>query len=229
MRGRQLSKSMDLEAPNAYVQMLLGEYSAWAYDESRAPSFKGKWRSDVFGVGPEAALDLEIGTGNGFHFAHRAGSLPDRPFVGIEIKYKPLIQSIRRAVRAGARQARIVRYNATVLSDLFSEGELNDVLIHFPDPWPKKRQWKHRLIQDDFLLDLARLQRTGSMVEFKTDSRDYFEWAMERAHRCPVYKVEFESWDWHREPEAEGAFKTHFENLFLGQGLPIHRSIWRRV
>ncbi len=225
MRGRRPSRTLELPEPNQYVQMLLGEYSSWAFDEERAPKLRGVWRSEVFRMPETQPLDLEIGTGNGFHFAHYAKTHPDRSFLGIEIKYKPLIQSIRRAVTAGSTNARILRYNASLLTEIFAPQELNDVMIHFPDPWPRKKQWKHRLIQTEFLDLLFELQKPGSRVEFKTDNRDYFEWTMERAKKSR-YKISEESWDYHREPHAQGAFITHFESIFMKQGLPTHRTVW---
>ena len=218
---------MELAKPNQYVSMLLNEYSAWAFDEERAPSFKGKWREEVFKVAPEHPLDLEIGTGNGFHFAHYAESNPERSFLGIEIKYKPLIQSIRRAVTAGCKNARILRYNAALLTELFEFGELNKVIIHHPDPWPRKKQWKHRLIQTEFLNHLYELQRPGHIVEFKTDNRDYFDWALEKVKETKYKTLEL-TFDLHSEAAPEGAtrFTTHFEKIFIKQGLPIHRTVW---
>jgi tRNA (guanine-N7-)-methyltransferase len=207
--------------PTEYVRMMDGEFREWAFNEERAPGYKSQWRSEIYRVSPEAALDLEIGTGNGYHFAHLASKNPDRSLIGIELKYKPLIQSIRRALRGGAKNARILRYDASLVDELFAEGELNNVFIHHPDPWPKKRGWKHRLIQDDFLETLHRLMRPGSYVDFKTDSRDYFEWSIERFKRSK-FTVSRETWDLHHSEWKDENFVTHFETLFLNQGQPIH-------
>ncbi|MDX9732393.1 MAG: tRNA (guanine-N7)-methyltransferase, partial [Bdellovibrionales bacterium] len=146
---------------------LNGEYADWAYDEERAKEHRGQWRR-LYKVDDEHPLDLEIGTGNGYFFAHRAVAEPTRSLIGMEVKYKPLIQSIRRARRDGAENARIVRYDASCLEDIFGSEELNHVFIHHPDPWPRQRDWKHRLIQDEFLEILWGLMRPGSFVNFKT-------------------------------------------------------------
>lgn len=216
----RLSRTATIPFPNEYILALRGEYSAFAFDEERSPLFRGKWRSEAFGVGPDVALDLEIGTGNGTHFAHRAAAEPGRCLLGIELKYKPLIQSIRRCRKAGSTNARISRYNAYLLPELFVPGELNDVFIFFPDPWEKLRQQKHRLIQDEFLVRLFEMQRPGSSFIFKTDSRDYFDWSLERFKRSP-YRVAGYTHDLHRSEFAAGNFITQFENIFLRQGLQI--------
>ena len=216
----QLTKTRDLPSPNEYVLALLGEYSPWAFDEERAPQLKGQWREE-FKVSEDHPVDLEIGTGNGFHFGHLALSTPKRCLVGIELKYKPLIQSIRRVVRERGTNARICRYNARMVKDLFAPEELNDVYIHFPDPWEKESRKKHRLIQAEFLDELFELQKLGSKIYFKTDSRDYFDWALE-VFVSSKYKMLGHSFDLHNSEWAEANFITHFERLFLRKGLPIH-------
>jgi len=219
-RKPRMALTRNLRRPTEYVQLLNGEFSRWAFNEERAPLLKGRWREE-FGVVPEHPMDLEIGTGNGYFFAHLAAKNPDRALVGIELKFKPLIQSIRRALRGGATNARIVRYDAVRLDDLFAPGELNNVYIHHPDPWLKKRQWKHRLIQADFLKELHELTRPGSFIDFKSDSRDYFEWAVPLFKGSP-FELTRETWDLHNSEWAGENFITQFESIFLKQGQSIH-------
>ena len=215
-----VSRTRDIPVPNEYILALQGEFSKWSFDEERGPECKGKWR-DIMGFSPDAPVDVELGTGNGFHFANYAARNPTRGFVGFELKYKPLIQSIRRAVREGSTNARIVRYNAYLIDHIFEAGEINDVFIHFPDPWEKLRNHKHRMIQDEFLRRLHLVQKPGSRVEFKTDSREYFDWALERFQRSD-FKVAGHSYDLHQSEYLKGNFMTHFEKLFTRKGMPIH-------
>lgn len=217
---KQLCKTKDVPFPNEYVKALTGECSPWAFDEERVLQFKGKWR-DEFGVSASTAIDLEIGTGNGYHFAHRAQSQAQRCIVGLELKYKPLIQSIRRVIRDGSEsRARMARYNATLLEDIFEPLEINDVFIHHPDPWLKKSQRKHRLIQKEFLEKLFTLQKPESVLEFKTDSDVYFEWALPLLQCSPYEMVGFTR-DLHNSEFASDNFVTQFESLFLRKGQPI--------
>ncbi len=210
-----------LPVPTYYVQALTGEYSQWSYCEDRAPKNKGRWMNDVFKRSLNTRLDVEIGTGNGFHFSHFASENPDRMLVGIEVKYKPLIQSIRRALSNDCKNVRICRYNASLLNHLFDEGELDDVIIHHPDPWPKKRQWKNRLIQDDFLNMIYKLQKAGSTVFFKTDDRNYFDWSIEKFNKSP-YKLEGVTYDLHNSKFSKNNFVTGFEQIFLQKNQPIY-------
>lgn len=216
----RVARTRTIPEPNAYILAIYGEYKDWSYDEERAPLLKGKWRSEAFAVGAGSPLDLEIGTGNGLHFAHHAITNPSRNLVGLELKYKPLIQSIRRARKAGMTNARIARYNAYLLHDLFEPGEVDDVFIFFPDPWEKIRQHKHRLIQDEFLRGLHAIQRPGGRLFFKTDSQDYFSWSMQRFARSP-YEISASTHDLHQSPFAATNFVTQFERIFMRQGLKI--------
>ncbi|MBX7230691.1 MAG: tRNA (guanosine(46)-N7)-methyltransferase TrmB [Bdellovibrionales bacterium] len=200
------------------------EYSSYCLDEEMAPQNKGHWRKNQFGMGSEAFLDLEIGTGNGYHFAHRAQCFPERQLLGIELKYKPLIQTIRRAVRSGCLNAKVMRYNAVHVDQIFAPEEIHDVFIHFPDPWVKTSQKKHRLVQLDFLLRLHQVQKKGSRVEFKTDNKDYFLDAMEQIQKSP-YHIVGSTMDLHHSCWSKTNFITQFENLFLREGLPIHFAL----
>ena len=216
----RLSRTEDIPKPNYYIQALRGEFSSWAFDEKKALTFKGQWRSQVFEKSNDYPLDLEIGTGNGYFFAHRCQTEPNRGLVGIEIKFKPLIQSIRRCLKQQSQNGRMVRFNASLVDWLFAEGELNNVFIHHPDPWEKEKKHKHRLIQDEYLRRMFHLQKSGSWLEFKTDSRDYFEWFLQKVNRSS-YQLSDRTYDLHHSSLADQNFITYFERIFLQQGLPI--------
>lgn len=220
-RKKNLGKTAELPHPNPYALMLMNEYTNKAFDEDRAEDFKGVWREKVLGVEDDFPIDVEIGTGNGYHFAHTAAKNLQRGLLGFEIKYKPLIQTIRRALKAGAENnAFVIRYDASQITKVFALKEVNNVYIHHPDPWSKKRQWKHRLIQEGFLEDLHTLMRPKSFVEFKTDNEDYFDWALEIFENSK-FKIDFKTRDLHTSERAEQNFITHFESIFLRKGQPI--------
>ncbi len=219
IRRPRLVETKSLPQPTEYAAALNGEYAAWAFDEERSKEHRGSWRK-VFGAEDAAPLDLEIGTGNGYFFSHRALKEPSRSLVGMELKYKPLIQTIRRALRDGAKNARIVRYDASCLEDIFAPQELNHIFIHHPDPWPRKRNWKHRLIQDEFMEILWNVMRPGSFVNFKTDSEEYYDWALTIFQKSK-FKETRATRDLHKSEWAADNFVTTFETLFLEKGQPI--------
>lgn len=220
-RRPQLSLTRTIPKPTYYISAIDGEYSQYAFNEERSTKFKGAWRSEVFKVEDSTPLDLEFGTGNGHHFANHANTKPDRCLVGFELKYKPLIQSIRRALNDGAKNARILRYHAHNVDLAFAPQEINNVYVHFPDPWTRPKHFKNRIVCETFLKRLYELQRPGSFVEFKTDSREYFLWALQEIARSP-YTLEFQTLDLHQSPLAESNFITTFEKIFMREGIQIN-------
>src|SRR5690606_28115480 len=93
--------------------------------------------------------------------------------------------------------------------------------IHFPDPWVSPRKPQNRFVCARVLNWLYKLQRPGSKLEFKTDSREYFLWAMNEIKDTP-YRVEFETLDLHQSPQASENFVTQFERIFMGHGIDIN-------
>lgn len=211
---------------NPYVELMYTEFSSYSFDEE-AIRFKGKWRSEVYDVPDHTPFDLEIGTGNGTHFTHLTEKNPDRIYMGLELKFKTLVQSIRRSVRAGCINSRMAKFRAEQVSELFDFGEINNVYIHFPDPWPKKRHHKNRLIQPEFLGNLNSVMASGSLVEFKTDNCEYFKWATHYFRSSP-FQIEFYSEDLHNSFRRDNNFVTHFESLFLNKQQPIYYCLLRK-
>jgi tRNA (guanine-N7-)-methyltransferase len=215
-----INKTSTLPRPNEYTQALDQELRAVAFSEERAPANKGRWR-EVLGWPAGRPLDLEVGTGNGLFFAHYASTYPDRCLVGLELKYKPLVQSIRRAQRSGCQNAAIARFHAFNVDQLFDPSEINDIFIHFPDPWTSPKKPKNRLTNAWFLNLLWSLQSPGSCLNFKTDSREMFDWSLEEIAQTP-YKIEFQTFDLHQSDWKDHNFITGFEKIFIAQGIRIN-------
>lgn len=218
---RLINRTSTLPNQNEYTLALENELNHVAFSEERAPANKNLWRKKIFDKPDDSPMDLEIGTGNGTFFAHQALKHPERLLLGIEVKYKPLIQTIRRSLRQGSQNTAVIRYHAFNIEELFAEGELNNIFIHFPDPWVTPRKPKNRLVSLPILEILYRLQRPGSFINFKTDSREYFLWAMEEIRKSS-YKIEFETQNLHKSEWQSLNFETAFEKIFLRQGVEIN-------
>lgn len=217
----QLNITRLLPRPNEYTLALDNEYAHVAFNEERTPLNKGLWREKVFSCPEQAHLDLEIGTGNGTFFAHQSALYPERFLVGMEIKYKPLIQTIRRALKQGSRNVAVCRYHAFNVDLAFSQEEIDDVYIHFPDPWVTPRKPKNRTVNADFLKVMHGLQRPGSRIFFKTDSREYFDWSLDEIKNSP-YELIFKTFDLHQSERAGNNYQTAFEKIFMRQGILIN-------
>lgn len=212
-----------LAHPNAYTLALDNEYRDYAFNEERAPLNKGKWRESVFKCENAKPMDVEIGTGAGMHFANWALKHPERNLVGLELKFKPLIQSIRRAQATGLRNSAICRYHAFNIDLLFEPQEVNNIFIHFPDPWVTPRKPKNRVVNREMLAGLYEMQREDSFLEFKTDSREYFLWALDEIKESK-YKIEFQTLNLYQEGGVylEQNYQTTFEKIFVRQGIEIN-------
>lgn len=217
----KISTTTSLKVPNYYTLALNDEFQNFAFDEVRAPLQRGKWRCQVLGASEIQPVDLEIGTGNGVHFQHHTLKYPQRFLVGIELKYKPLIQTIRGMLRSGAVNGRVCRFHAFNLDQLFAEQEVNDIYIHFPDPWTSPRKPQNRILNARMLDILWQLQRPGSKVDFKTDSLEMFLWSLQQV-RQSQYQIEFETQDLHQSILASENVLTQFERIFLRQKMKIN-------
>jgi len=208
---------------NPYVEIMYRDYPQWAFADN-AQLMKGVWREQVFKKESQTPLDLEIGTGNGYHFAHLCKKHPERSFLGMELKYKPLIQTIRRCLREDSANGRLLKCDANDISKLFGEEEIDNVYIHHPDPWPKKRHLKNRLIQPPFLKKLYSAMKPGSQLEFKTDHLGYFQWATE-FFKASDFEFLFYTEDLHNSSRKDLNFVTQFESLFIQKNQPIYYSL----
>lgn len=142
-----------------------------------------------FGVEtPEGQLDLqalfgrdapricEVGFGDGQALAELALRQPENDFIGIEVHEPGIGHLLLNIERHGLQNVRIIRHDATdVLESWLPTGSLDRVHVFFPDPWPKKRHHKRRLIQPDFIGSLARAIRPGGILHMATDWEPYAE------------------------------------------------------
>ena len=122
----------------------------------------------------EAPTILEIGFGMGEATAAIAQAQPGHNFVGVEVHAPGVGSLLNRIDELGLRNVRVVPYDATeVVRDMIEERSLAAVHVFFPDPWPKKRHHKRRLLQSGFVHQLARRLAPGGYLHVATDWEDY--------------------------------------------------------
>ena len=218
-----LNRTKNILNPTEYVNALLNECLDWAFNEEEALLFKGYWREKVFNTRGDAFLNLEVGPGNGLPFSRVCQKHPEQMFLAVELKYKPLIQTVRRLKKQRLTNGRGLRYNASLLDHLFNPLELNNVYIHFPDPWPKKKQRKHRLLTDSFARKIYELQRSGSFLEIKTDDQTYL---LEAKHIFTKgdYVLKKHTTDLHKNSQMnQELFQnlSQFELIFMKKNIPV--------
>ena len=121
-------------------------------------------------------LVVDLGFGRGEFLMNLAASEPDAGFLGIEVSSKRLLKMARRLARSELCNVRLIESTAQrAVAELLPEGSVSCFWINFPDPWPKKRHHRRRLIDPDFVRDLAARLEPGGMVNIATDHLDYAE------------------------------------------------------
>jgi len=136
--------------------------------------------------GRNAPVTVEIGFGNGENLAAVAAAHPARNYLGIEV-HRPgvghLLLDLEERVLANVR---VICHDAVeVLAQQIAPHALDEVLILFPDPWPKKRHHKRRLLQAPFVELVADRLRSGGVLRFASDWRPYAEAALDVLSACP--------------------------------------------
>ena len=126
--------------------------------------------------GRRADVVLEIGFGNGETLVEQAIAAPERDFIGIEVHEPGVGHCMLKAQEAGVRNLRLIMHDAIeVLRHQVPAGSLARLNLYFPDPWPKKRHHKRRIVQPGFLDLVADRLQPGGTLNIATDWANYAE------------------------------------------------------
>jgi tRNA (guanine-N7-)-methyltransferase len=224
---------------NPYVALLRDAAASGDLPLAFGPAlarFPGAWRERVaeyYGKTPVASLVVEIGCHKGQTLLAMAAARPDTTFVGIDITYKRVVTTAQRAKTLGLTNVYCALANASAFDRLFAAGEVDGVVVFFPDPWVKKaRQLKNRLINEAFCGRLHTALRPGGFCWLKTDQQSYFDAAaaaLEGAGLMPRARGAGEGAGLPASLPAsliDMEFSSAFEERFHGQGLPTYGGKW---
>jgi tRNA (guanine-N7-)-methyltransferase len=187
----QSSKDLIVEPIGVEVEMLPRPI-AWA---------------ELFGNGNP--VELEIGIGKGTFLTDAAKGRPDTNFFGLEYARWFWRYASDRLRRNECRNARTARAEAGYfVREFVADASLAVVHIYFPDPWPKKRHHKRRLIQPPFLLQVYRVLKPGGRLQIVTDHEEYFRQMQDVIAGSPLQKIEY----------SAGEVGTNFERKYRKEG-----------
>ena len=170
---------------------------------------------------------LEIGFGGGEHLAAQAARQPDVLFLGAEPFMNGVASALRHIDELGLENVRLHAGDARELMAALPGASLDRLLLLFPDPWPKRRHHKRRLVRSAFIEGAARLLRPGARLRFATDWADYANWALERFLRSADFHWPAEAADDWRHPPADH-IATRYEQKRLGDCAPVWLEFERR-
>jgi tRNA (guanine-N7-)-methyltransferase len=166
-------------------------------------------------------VEVELGSGDGSFLVDYAARHPQINFIGVERFLGRARKIDRKGRRAGLANLRCVRLEAAYfLEYLLPQNSLQAIHVYFPDPWPKRRHHKNRLINEHFV-QIARLAlRPGGVVWLRTDDANYFA-QMRALFAAASFFQETET------PPALAALVTDFERDFNQKGIPALRAAYR--
>lgn len=182
-----------------------------ALQETRRQELRAELHPQLVG---KRSITLEIGAGHGHFLAAYAARHPEQFCVGIDIMSDRVRRALRKRDRAKLHELTFVHASAVDFLAVLPESvSLAAIFVLFPDPWPKRRHWKNRLIQPEFLLELAQRSLPGAPFHFRTDFESYFEHAREVVAAHPAWQI-----------QAEAVWPFEFKTVFQARA-PAYQSL----
>ena len=178
-------------------------------------NYKRMTPQDFFGGENVDNFNIEIGIGNGEFISEYAIRHPERHFVGFEV----MKRIFRRAVIKGKRapgNLRLIHFDATFFVSLLEDETVDNFYVNFPDPWPKKKHIKRRLLKTEFIELLASKLKKGGILHIATDRGDYAEEITENLKPVSSLKSIFDTI--YIEELEEGYIPTKYYRKFSEEG-----------
>ena len=181
-----------------------------------------KWK-ECFGN--DHPIHIEIGMGKG-QFLHTMAKLnPEINYVGIEMYSSVLLRAIQKMEQDVVPNLKFICIDAKEVAEVFGQGEVDQIYLNFSDPWPKDRHAKRRLPSRQFLQKYDVILKKDGVLEFKTDNKDLFDFAVEELPEAG-WKAKVVTYDLHNDEElVKGNVMTEYEEKFSSMGNPICKYI----
>ena len=176
----------------------------------------------------EQPIYIEVGMGKGRFLMDMARLYPEINFIGIEKYSSVLLRAVQKLEEEELPNVRLIRMDAEDLENVFAQGELDRIYLNFSDPWPKDRHAKRRLESRQFLARYNQILKKDGTIEFKTDNRALFDFALEEVEAAG-WTLKEKTFDLHADARLnEGNVMTEYEERFSAQGNPICKYIISR-
>ncbi|TVP47599.1 MAG: tRNA (guanosine(46)-N7)-methyltransferase TrmB [Mongoliibacter sp.] len=182
---------------------------------------KGNWQTLQFKN--DNPITVELACGRGEFTVGLAGQFPDRNFIGVDIKGSRIWKGSTIAIEEGLENVAFLRTQIQMLEKFFAEGEISELWITFPDPFPRDGDEKRRLTSPRFLeLYKPMIQKDG-MVHFKTDNTGLFDYTLELLQSREDIELNFHTHDFYASElkDEHHGIKTRYEKIFSEKGEKI--------
>lgn len=171
----------------------------------------------------EQPVEVELGAGDGSFLVQYTALHPEHNFIGVERLLGRLRKIDRKGRRGGLQNLRVMRLEATYFIQYqLPKNSVSAIHIYFPDPWPKRKHRKNRLVQTGFPELCADVLKQDGIVYLRTDDLDYFQQMREVFGTCALFK-EVET------PQSLQSVTTDFERGFLSQGVQTNRAAYQLI
>lgn len=187
-----------------------------------AEKTKGSWNA-LFGN--DHPIHIEVGMGKGRFLMTLAARNPRINFIGIERYTSVLLRALQKMEKEPVPNLVFLCMDARQLEEVFNEGEVSKIYLNFSDPWPKDRHARRRLPSREFLARYDKILKKEGRLEFKTDNRKLFDFAVEELEPAG-WKAEKITYDLHSDQEMmQGNVMTEYEEKFSCAGNPIYKYV----
>ena len=215
MRLRNVTGSREMIAESRFV-----------VPEETLKDMPGKWQ-ELFGN--QHPIYIEIGMGKGKFLHTMAKDHPGINYIGIEKYSTVLLRAVQKMEQEELPNLKLLRMDAEEIAEVFGQGEVARIYLNFSDPWPKDRHAKRRLPSREFLARYDRILAKDGWIEFKTDNRALFDFAVEELEPAG-WKARSVTYDLHADPVMmEGNVMTEYEEKFSAIGNPICKYVITRA
>ena len=186
---------------------------------------KSKWNT-IFKNNRE--IHIEVGMGKGRFLMEMARKNPMINYIGIEMYSSVLLRAVQKMEEQPLENLLFILMDAREIEEVFEKGEIGKIYLNFSDPWPKDRHAKRRLPSRQFLKRFDSILKKEGVIEFKTDNKVLFDFAVEET--VPAgWKITEISYDLHKEEEMmRNNVMTEYEERFSSMGNPIYKYIIER-
>lgn len=187
-----------------------------SYDEHSIPSFESP---EIFGR--KAPIKVEYCSGNGSWIIDRAQRFPEYNWIAVEMQFGRAAKIASKVINRNMNNLLVVCGQAQTFSEFFlQDNAISEIFINFPDPWPKKRHAKHRLIKEPFVNDIVRTLEPNGDFWFVSDDWPYFEHTLTLCQQHQSLSPYFP--EPHYKTDLHEYGDSFFYDLWKGKGRTIH-------